>query len=333
MDVKRTVKLEKPYRLSYQQYKHSLYGFFMSLCLLALSFAQATQAEIYSWKDEHGRVHFGDRKLEQVQQETVELDVQQSQFSKFDIEINDVDSVLTEDEVLRIKQDVNAVYQFYDRVLFFDIYKTVPVKIRLYEKAEDFYAYLSSKGANKRNVRGVYFRSTNEIVLPLNKKEHFRTFWTIKHEVSHAICDTLTPFVPSWFNEGIAENMETLERDESGLFLAWHVENHASLKRGLQREPQHNIKDFLAKRSDTFYKDMQSSSPYNQAHAGELVRLLLSNKVGRNFIVRLIHYYSRGERLLSHLVFEEHYLGGLPVLQNQWNRWRQREQSETIYFK
>lgn len=42
--------------------------------LLALLWAGSAQAEIYRWIDEQGRVHFGDRRPDDVQVETVEIE-------------------------------------------------------------------------------------------------------------------------------------------------------------------------------------------------------------------------------------------------------------------
>ncbi len=88
--------------------------------------------QIYRWVDENGKTHFGDKKQEALVQEEVVLDKHTSEWKKYVININDVDEIMTSDELKRIEKDVNVVYRFFDEKLYFDIYKTVPVTIRLY---------------------------------------------------------------------------------------------------------------------------------------------------------------------------------------------------------
>ena len=301
-----------------------------SLCCL-LSLSLPTYAEIYSWKDKNGNMHFSDKKIEGIGQKRVNIKVKTSEWGKYVIDINDVDGILTEQEKQRIQEDVNAVYQFFDRKLYFDIHKTVPVNIRLYEKKEDYQRYvLDTNSKASINSRGIYFPKTNEIALYLNPKERWRTFWTIKHETSHAIVDTVTPFVPSWLNEGLAENMEALGVNRNDFFLYPHRENHRNAENAHKRGNNLDVKKFLSLSSTKFYKQLKSEGSSHQTHAGELVRLFLSTKPGLKFVIRLIHIYERGARTYGSHLAKEHYTGGLKVLQNDWNRWVSRPESQKL---
>ncbi len=303
-------------------------AFLSSLLLLSFS----VHSEIYSWTDKNGKTHFSDKNIKGVDQKKVELKVRESSWKKYVIDINDVDKILTATEKKRIERDVNSVYQFYDKILYFDIYKTVPVKIRLYEKEQDYQKYVTNKDNNIRNKRsrGMYFPSTNEIVVYINPDQRWRTFWTIKHETSHAIVDTLTPFVPSWLNEGLSENMEAIAVKSHSFILYPHNENYNSVKRAKNNGSQLNVKRLLSLSSTDFYKEMESGNSPNQAFTGELVRMLLSNKQGKSFITRLIHNYERGGRSYSSNLAEKHYIGGLSILQLNWNEWIARKSSEQI---
>lgn len=307
------------------------------LCLF-LCLSSSAMAEIYSWKDANGKMHFGDRKLEGVNQKAVLVRSHKSSWKTFEIEINDVNGVLTTKEREQIKKDVNNVYQFYDKSLYFDIYKTVPVKIRLFEMKSDYEKYTSSKyQTNGKHSRGIYFSSTNEIVVYLNASERFRTFLTIKHETSHAIVDTLTPFIPSWLNEGLAENMEVVGFvevesgvEDGGFYLGPHEENYRSLSWYEGRGRMLSVKKFLSLTSAKFREQQRQGRSPNQVHAGELVRMFLSRKTGKSFITRLVHIYERGSNILSAYPADEHYIGGLRVMQDDWDRWVRRSRSERI---
>ncbi|MES9852468.1 MAG: DUF4124 domain-containing protein [Candidatus Thiodiazotropha sp. L084R] len=295
-----------------------------SLLLLSLP----AHSVIYSWKDENGKTHFGDRVIEGVDQKKVELKVQESTWKKFDININDVDNVLTNMEKMRINRDVNTVYQFFDKILYFDIYKTVPVKIRIYKSRKDYQRYITKDGnVRNTNSRGIYFPVTNEIVVYINPKQRWRTFWTIKHETSHAIVDTVTPFVPAWLNEGLAENMEAIGVKEKTYILYPHHENYNTISQALTNGRKLNVKQLLSLSSTDFYKRHEHRDSPHQAFSGELIRMFLSSKQGKSFITRMMHIYERGSRSYSSNLVDKHYIGGLTILQFNWNDWISRKSS------
>ena len=79
----------------------------LSLSLVIIFFFSGiAKAEIYSWKDENGKTHFGDQKTNHLNQKTVDLKKHHSQWKKFDIEINDADGVLSPKEIRRYQNSV-----------------------------------------------------------------------------------------------------------------------------------------------------------------------------------------------------------------------------------
>lgn len=48
---------------------------------------------------------------------------------------------------------------------------------------------------------------------------------------------------------------------------------------------------------------------------------LLSKPTRRNFLVRLMHNFDRGDRTLAYYLVEENYLGGINMLELDWSRW------------
>ena len=148
-----------------------------------------------------------------------------SKWSRFDIKIKAVDVELSEEENQQIVDGVNNVYEFFDRVMSFDMYRTVPVNIVMFKDKAEYRNYLvrRNKGLAVASY-GLYIPSEHQIVVYVQENRS-RTFETIKHEVSHAVVDTIVPYAPLWLNEGLAEQMEMLERDESGLYFERHQEN------------------------------------------------------------------------------------------------------------
>ncbi|WP_079254109.1 DUF4124 domain-containing protein [Endozoicomonas arenosclerae] len=298
------------------------------LLLISLS----SIAKIYSWVDEKGVRHYSSH-AKSADAKEVNVDVPDSNWQKMDIKIIDIGFDLTDQEHQRIQRDVNTVYQFFDKKLFFDIYKTVPVSIRIFGSKEDYVNYnlrhqdLSAQSKSTTvHTLGRYLPKTNEILVYQHKNRD-RTFSTIKHEVSHAITDTLTPFVPSWLNEGVAENMETIGIQKDSLFIGSHRTNLYNLRRYDSDDKLLAIKDFMSLTSRDWRKQNRNTDYALQIQAGEFTRMLLSSPTGLNFISRLMHNYKRGDRTIAYYLVDDEYFGGLGTLESKWSLWVKRKES------
>lgn len=200
-----------------------MYPFMLFAWLLTV--ASSGHAKIYKWVDEDGKVHFSDRQDHRVEQEVVNVKPGASEWSRFEIDIKTVDVELSDEEHQQIVEGVNNVYEFFDRVMSFDMHRTVPVNILILKDSATYRNYLVRRdGGMAVASYGVYIPSEHQIVVYVRKNRSL-TFKTIKHEVSHAVVDSIVPYSPAWLNEGLAEQMEMLQRDESGLYFERHHEN------------------------------------------------------------------------------------------------------------
>jgi len=256
------------------------------VCSLLMILANPSYAKIYKWVDEDGRIHFSDRKNHSVKQEVVNVKPGSSNWSRFDIKIETVDVELSDKENQQIVDGVNNVYEFFDRVMFFDMYRTVPVNILIFKDKTGYRKYLVSKNKGQWVASyGLYIPSEHQIVVYVQQNRS-RTFKTIKHEVSHAVVDTIVPYSPAWLNEGLAEQMEMLERDEKSLYFEHHAHNLGVV-----------------------------------AQAGQFLYFLFSKPTRRNFVVRLMRNFNRGDRTLSYYLVDNNYIGGVKVLELDWRNW------------
>ncbi|KEQ16202.1 hypothetical protein GZ78_23505 [Endozoicomonas numazuensis] len=295
----------------------------------------SSHAKIYSWVDEKGVKHFSSY-AKSTDAEEVQLEAPVSQWKKTEIKIIDEGFDLTESERERIRRDVVAVYEFFDKKLYFDIYKTVPVSIKAFGDKQAYVEYIRNhKGIsrqskdNSHNTLGIYLPKFNEIVI-YQQKYRERSFSTIKHEVSHAITDTLTPFVPSWLNEGIAENMETIGFEKGGFSIGPHLINYNHMKKHKRESKLLPVKEFLSLTSKEWRKKNIRSGYVMQTQAGELTRMLLSTDTGLNFISRLMHNYKRGDKTIAFYLVDDEYFGGTGMLESKWSLWVNRKQSDSI---
>ena len=291
------------------------------VCSLLMLLANSSVAEIYKWVDEDGKVHFSDRKDHRVEQELVNVKPNSSTWSGFDIKIEALGVELTAEERQQIAGGVNNVYEFFDRVMFFDMYQTVPVNLLILKNREAYQRYLLGKNRGHASASyGMYIPAEHQIVVYVQSNRS-RTFKTIKHEVSHAVVDTIVPYAPAWLHEGLAEQMEMLERDQAGLYFDRHEENQSVVAFAHDRGLLTDIDQFLKLQSSKWRHSQLSGQGPLQAQAGQFLSFLLSRPTSRAFVVRLMHNFNRGDRTLSYYLVDDNYIGGVDVLELDWGSW------------
>ncbi|MDC8456466.1 DUF4124 domain-containing protein [Marinobacter sp. DS40M6] len=295
-------------------------------------FAVSGHAKIYKWVDEDGKIHFSDREDHRVEQEVVNVKPGASKWSRFDIKIKAVDVELSEEENQQIVDGVNNVYEFFDRVMSFDMYRTVPVNILMFKDKAEYRNYLvrRNKGLAVASY-GLYISSEHQIVVYVQENRS-RTFETIKHEVSHAVVDTIVPYAPLWLNEGLAEQMEMLERDESGLYFERHQENSWVVAQAREQGRLTGISQFLKLSSYKWRHSELSGHGSLRAQSGQFLSFLLSKPTRRNFVVRLMHNFNRGDRTLAYYLVDDNYIGGVSMLDLDWRRWLHEQGNDIIRF-
>ncbi|OAN93285.1 hypothetical protein A8B84_19545 [Marinobacter sp. EhC06] len=286
-----------------------------------LTVASSGHAKIYKWVDEDGKVHFSDRQDHRVKQEVVNVKPGTSEWSRFEIDIKTVDVKLSEEEHQQIVEGVNNVYEFFDRVMSFDMHRTVPVNILILKDGATYRNYLVRRdGGMAVASYGLYIPSEHQIVVYIRKNRSL-TFKTIKHEVSHAVVDSIVPYSPAWLNEGLAEQMEMLKRDESGLYFERHHENRWVVDQAREQGRLTAIDQLLKLSSNNWRHSDFSGRSSLRAQSGQFVYFLLSKPTSRNFVVRLMHNFNRGDRTLSYYLVDDNYIGGVTMLALDWRRW------------
>lgn len=287
--------------------------------------ANSSYAKIYKWVDDDGKVHFSDRKDHSVEQEVVSVKPSASKWSRFDIRIRAVDVELSAEESQQIVDGVNNVYEFFDRVMSFDMYRTVPVNILVFKDRSEYRNYLirTNRGMAVASY-GLYIPSEHQIIVYV-QEDRSLTIKTIKHEVSHAVVDTIVPYAPAWLNEGLAEQMEMLERDESGLYFERHQENQWVVSQAREQGRLAGVDQLLKLSSDKWRHSDLSGRGSLRAQSGQFLYFLLSKPTSRNFLVRLMHNFNRGDRTLSYYLVDDNYVGGVTMLDLDWRRWLQKQ--------
>lgn len=293
-----------------------------------ISYGLFASAGVYRWTDANGKVHFGDRPPAEAKTEQVNI-TPGEKWRGFDIRLTFSDALLKKTkqqpplDAQRIERDVNRVYRFYDQKLYVDFYRKVPVSIHVVADLSEYRRYLELhvEGSVPPSL-GVYLSKQHQIVVFIHPDRLGgveSTYRTIKHETSHAILHSIAEVMPAWLNEGLAEQMETLEEDAQQRFvITRHNGNRQHLMNQSQLMP---VKQFV-ELNNSAWSEQNSGKAVHQAMAGQLVYLCLSKSYGRGFITRLVHEYKRGYRYAAYHLLDEHYVGGGSALTLHWQDWR-----------
>ena len=296
---------------------------YLVFAAILLAFACSPRAQVYKWVDENGKVHFGDhqgmKKEGADEAEALSLPTHRSEWVPYDIQVNHPGVTLSDEEMQAIVDGTNAAYRFFDQILYVDLHKTVPVKINILSDYQAYNAYVTElSGHSAGRSLGMFLSRFNTIALYVNK-ERKRTLATVRHEVSHAVLYSISRYTPAWFNEGLAEQMETLKVNNEGLTISRHYGNYRAVQ---ARGDSLKIDDFLDLNSHDWYRHSNASNFIHQAFAGELIYFFLSTSNGRQFVTRLLHEYKRGSRVRSRHLVDKHYIGNIRGMDAGWSAWR-----------
>ncbi len=298
----------------------------------------ANASEVYRWTDKHGHVHFGDKLASYGKGKLISVKTQGGSWKPFDIQLDVIATTLTEEEENRIREDVNNVYRFYSKVMYLDLSTTIPVNIKLFANKQHYTQYLNSLNLGIKNAdrtRGVFIPAQNQIAVWLRANKE-STFGTIKHEVSHAIISSKGR-LPTWLNEGLAEQMENLESIKNNrgqtvrLVVNRSEENQKGLAYSQRREGLMPI-DKMLSYSNAQWRNMSYSHDSMYPYAGEFIYFLLSNRAERSFIVKLVSEHVSGNKVRSAALIKNSHFGGINYLQSKWDSWLNKGGKNSISF-
>ena len=299
--------------------------------LLFIGTSEPARGDIYRWVDDKGRVHFGDKdnskRNSKKASEKIELRVAPSNWQRFDIKVTSIDVRLTDLETQQIISDVNNVYEFFDTVMYFDFFRTVPVNITIVKNKKKYGEYLQKTIGKNLPSRGMYISKNHEIVLYMRKNRK-GTLATIKHETSHAIIDSIAPNTPAWLNEGLAEQMETLEREDMRLVTHQHKENRSIINRVTMLP----LREMLDLKSRKWRDKLATTDTYLQAQAGEFVFFLLATTTRKSFVTSMLQEYKRGSRMRSLYLVRDNYIGDVGGMEVEWVMWLKRNNTTVVRF-
>ena len=297
---------------------------------LLLLLCPLANAGVYQWRDEQGRLHFGDKPPEH-QQNTQMYQTSADKGRRGVVHFTRSDFQLSEAAELRVREGLDTILSLYTATLGLDVRGDVAVNLHLISGRNEFHRWLNERtgATTSQGISGVYVTRTKEVAVWDWSTEE-QIVGTILHESSHVILAQLAPRAPSWIHEGMAQYVQTLQRDNGAIVITPHpaaerirnwtrngelvsLRTYLNLPEPQWREMAHN----------------QNAMPYSVAWA--TVYFLMSSPIGQQTLRRLLHDLEKNGQWPTADAFDARYPGGLTRMDYDFFRWAQGDMAPHRY--
>ena len=288
------------------------------------------QKTIHQWRDEHGRIHFGDAPPGQQQHSNIS-NHQQAQLRSteyFKLKIHDEYAQLPVFAKERFSSEIRQMYKILKNGLGVKQLRATKISLRLFDHIEDYKQYQNQHAPSLGTSGGFYHAKLNEAVI-LSHGYQEQAFAVTRHEVSHAIMAGLFGYTPTWINEGLAEYFEQLEvfgqtRRVSANRQHWHLLQQRV--RGLSlAEFELQWQTFIRMPPKQWYADQDKAFRYALAWA--MVYHLLSHQEGKILVRDMLDHFGKNlcQAFDARMFIDQSYPGGAAQWLNQWLQWMQSD--------
>lgn len=224
---------------------------------------------------------------------------------------------------------VSRIFDTYKESFGFDYPDNYKVKVTIFSAKDKFIEYQKKQG--KKSFADVAYYSVRfrEAVVYWKKyskktEDAKPMVSSVYHEVSHMLLMTVSPDVPLWINEGLAEYFAGLNvfGENRRVYLdEWH---QRWLKRWTEKGFPINLDEYLRLNFDqwhTFDKKIKNcSAAYTIGYS--LVYFMMSRSTTEGVLKELLwEFKKQGEKADSIKIINEHYPGGLEKLERNWRDW------------
>ncbi len=268
--------------------------------------------EIYTWKDENGKLFFGDKPPQNIAQvDSVDVEGER-QFFEMKLETGDFPLPLAFQEKLTLH--INKSYSVLENLLPRELLQKVQLNLWLFRDKRQYGSFQqehapklvgASNGfhSSKRNIAAVLYRNDEQLLT------------TSVHEAVHVMNAGMFGFLPRWLNEGIAEYLEHI-----------HVSGQ-SVRLPVMKGWYRLVKDKPISLESLFssqYSDWQGDE-INRLYGNSwaVVFFLMQSKEGKSLITRFLVESAKEpckEAKMQDFVYR-YYPGGMTQLQNTFDAW------------
>lgn len=291
----------------------------------------AAHGDIFQWRDENGKLHFGDRPPEQLESQKVtprtspiiqELEI--SQLRK--------DFTLPGELHDRTLEAIRFIYRRYRNDFGLDLHGTAQVNLYLFEHQADFRQWMEDRiGSSNAHYAGVFIPASNEVAVWRWGNDQ-QVAQTILHESSHVLLYQLSPASPVWLHEGLAQYFQTLQVQPDGrLKVEALADAQARIRQWMDEGRLITLRQYLSL-DDRQWRRMAhqlDAIPYTVAWA--TTAFLMSKPVGRSTLRKLLQELEKTDRRPTLQRIDQIYPGGLTRLEYDFFRWAQSDMTPHWY--
>ncbi|WP_414430249.1 DUF4124 domain-containing protein [Alcanivorax sp. IL3] len=310
----------------------TLYALIRSgLCLVALTTSLAAHGDIFQWRDDNGKLHFGDRPPEQVDSKKVTPKTSPI-MQELEIILLRQDFTLPDGLHENTLQAIRNIYRRYRNDFGLDLHGTAQVNLYLFEQQADFRQWMVDRiGSSNPNYGGVFIPSSNEVAV-WRWGDDQDVAQTVLHESSHVLLHQLSPASPVWLHEGLAQYFQTLKIQPDGrLKVSALPDAQARIQQWIDEGRLITLRQYLSL-GDAQWQRMAhelDAIPYTVAWA--TTAFLMSKPVGRSTLRQLLQELEKTDRRPTLRRIDQIYPGGLTRLEYDFFRWAQSDMAPHWY--
>ncbi|WP_232221972.1 DUF4124 domain-containing protein [Alcanivorax jadensis] len=303
------------------------------LCMVTLATSLVAYGDIYQWRDDNGKLHFGDRPPEQSTSEKITPKTSPA-IQELDITVLHQDFTLPDADGLHdgTLQAIRSIYRRYRSDFGLDLHGTAEVNLYLFKRQADFRQWMVDRiGTSNPNYAGVFIPASNEVAVWRWGNDQ-QVAQTILHESSHVLLYQLSPASPVWLHEGLAQYFQTLEVQPDGrLKVGTLPDAQARIQQWIDEGRLITLRQYLSL-DDAQWRRMAhqlDAIPYTVAWA--TTAFLMSKPVGRSTLRKLLQELEKTDRRPTLRRIDQIYPGGLTRLEYDFFRWAQSDMAPHWY--
>lgn len=282
-------------------------------------------AELYQWRDENGRVHFGDRVPEQTESQILQA-VTAKALPAIDLRIEATEFEVSDEGLAKINTLIPQIFYLYRSLFGLDLRRTVEVKLYLLKDKPSFDAWMNARTGRNESLpySGVFLTKSREVAVWKHSDDEEEVLGTILHESSHVIMAQLSPHAPHWLQEGMAEYFENMQQQNDQVVIVPPPRNIALLDNWRSKGQLITLRSYLSLPEDKWLGMAHNASAVPYTVAWATAYFMLSNDTGKRVLRRVLQDLEKSQRWPSVDDIDQAYPGGLTRMDYEFFKWAQQ---------
>ena len=291
---------------------------------------EVTGPRIYQWRDEQGRLHFGDTPPPNLQ--STEFNSRQGatpNYFQLAVEFRGGNAL----PYFRghIESQANSMYEILADLLGEGRLKQVELNVIIFGDNAAYRDYAASVGGMAlANAGGFYSNESNEAVTFLYEDQE-QTLAVSRHEAAHVILNGLLATGPLWLHEGLAEYFELLSIEQQVSQISPNDEWLSLARMAVDSAYFSDIAIFLDASPEQWRSGQEAM---NYALGWSLVYFMLDNNTARQAFTTLLQQTADAycTEISSSAQLAASYPGGLNAMQTDFVNWLMSETPKRNHY-